>query len=203
MKLLKSALICIFCLNSILLFSQEKYTLSGIVSEKTSNETLIGVSILFPELNTGTTTNEYGFYSITLPKGTYQIIISYIGFDNINDTISLNENITKNFSLTEATENLDEIIIKENVEKLNIRKPQMSVNALTSTSIKQIPVVLGEADVIKAITLLPGVTNAGEGSSGFNVRGGSADQNLILLMKLLFIIHRICLASFLFLILML
>lgn len=181
MKLLKSALICIFCLNSILLFSQEKYTLSGIVSEKTSNETLIGVSILFPELNTGTTTNEYGFYSITLPKGTYQIIISYIGFDNINDTISLNENITKNFSLTEATENLDEIIIKENVEKLNIRKPQMSVNALTSTSIKQIPVVLGEADVIKAITLLPGVTNAGEGSSGFNVRGGSADQNLILL----------------------
>ena len=181
MKLLKSALICIFCLNSILLFSQKKYTLSGIVSEKSSNETLIGVTMLFPELNSGTTTNEYGFYSITLPKGTYKIIISYVGFDNINDTISLNENITKNFSLTEASENLDEVIVKDNVEKLNIRKPQMSINTLTSNSIKQIPVVLGEADVIKAITLLPGVTNAGEGSSGFNVRGGSADQNLILL----------------------
>jgi hypothetical protein len=181
MTLLKSALICIFCLNSFILFSQEKYTISGIISEKTSNETLIGVTILFPELNSGTSTNEYGFYSITLPKGTYKIIISYVGFDNINDTISLNENITKNFSLTETSENLDEIIIKENVEKLNIRKPQMSVNALSSSSIKQIPVVLGEADVIKAITLLPGVTNAGEGSSGFNVRGGSADQNLILL----------------------
>lgn len=181
MKLLKSALICIFCLNSFILFSQEKYTISGIVSEKTSNETLIGVTILFPELNTGTTTNEYGFYSITLPKGMYKIIISYVGFDNINESISLNENITKAFSLTEASENLDEVILKENVEKLNIRKPQMSVNVLTSSSIKQIPVVLGEADVIKAITLLPGVTNAGEGSSGFNVRGGSADQNLILL----------------------
>jgi hypothetical protein len=181
MKLLKSALICIFCLNSLLLFSQEKYTLSGIISEKTSNETLIGVTMLFPGLNTGTTTNEYGFYSITLPKGTYKISISYVGFDNINDTIRLNENITKNFRLTETSENLDEIIIKDNVEKLNIRKPQMSINALSSSSIKQIPVVLGEADVIKAITLLPGVTNAGEGSSGFNVRGGSADQNLILL----------------------
>ncbi len=78
-------------------------------------------------------------------------------------------------------ESLDEVVITKNVEKLNIRKPQMSVNALSSNTIKQIPVVLGEADVIKSITLLPGVTNAGEGSSGFNVRGGAADQNLILL----------------------
>ena len=161
--------------------AQEKFTLSGIISEEKSNETLIGVNVIFPEIQSGTTTNEYGFYSITLPKGTYKIIISYLGFVTISETITLSENITKNFSLMDALESLNEIVITENIEKLNIKTPQMSVNSLTSKSIKEIPVVLGESDIIKAITLLPGVTNAGEGSSGFNVRGGAADQNLILL----------------------
>ena len=161
--------------------AQEKFTLSGTILEAASNETLISVNIIIPDLQTGTTTNEYGFYSITLPEGTYQIIISYIGFADVVETIELTQNITKNFKLKEATENLDEVVIIENIEKLNIKKPQMSVNALSASTIKQIPVVLGEADVIKAITLLPGVTTAGEGASGFNVRGGAADQNLILL----------------------
>jgi hypothetical protein len=163
------------------LHAQEKFTFSGTISEATSNETLIGVNILVPELQTGTTTNEYGFYSITLPKGSYNIIISYIGFTNIEETLVLSENITKDYSLFEAAESLDEVVIIQNIEKLNLRKPQMSVNVLSSNTIKDIPVVLGEADVIKAITLLPGVTSAGEGASGFNVRGGAADQNLILL----------------------
>lgn len=161
--------------------AQEKFTLSGIVSEEKSNETLIGVNIVFPEIGTGTTTNEYGFYSITLPKGTYSIVVSYLGYQTITETIELNDNISNNIGLAESLENLDEVIITKNIEKLNIKNPQMSVNTLTSGTIKQIPVVLGEADVIKAITLLPGVTNAGEASSGFNVRGGAADQNLILL----------------------
>lgn len=161
--------------------AQEKFTLSGVISEEKSNETLIGVNIIIPELQTGTTTNEYGFYSLTLPKGSYNIIISYLGFQTISETISLSEDISKNFSLTESTENLDEVIITENIEKLDIKIPQMSVNKLTSSTIKDIPVVLGESDIIKAITLLPGVTNGGEGVSGFNVRGGAADQNLILL----------------------
>ena len=161
--------------------AQDKVTISGIVSDNNSNETLIGVNILFPELTTGATTNEYGFYSITLPKGTYNIVISYLGYKEISETLDLNENITKNFSLEESVESLNEVVIKENVERLNIRKPQMSLNSLTANTIKQIPVVFGEADVIRAITLLPGVTNAGEGASGFNVRGGAADQNLILL----------------------
>lgn len=161
--------------------AQEKFTLSGIVSEEKSNETLIGVNIVFPEIGAGTTTNEYGFYSITLPKGTYSIVVSYLGYQTITETIELNDNISNNIGLAESLENLDEVIITKNIEKLNIKNPQMSVNTLTSGTIKQIPVVLGEADVIKAITLLPGVTNAGEASSGFNVRGGAADQNLILL----------------------
>jgi hypothetical protein len=163
------------------LSAQEKFTLSGKITDQRSNETLIGVNIIFPELQTGTITNEYGFYSITLAKGTYNFQISYLGFNSISETITVDENKTLNYKLTESTESLDEIIITENVEKLNIRKPQMSVNSLSINTIKQMPVVFGEVDVIKSITLLPGVTNAGEGSSGFNVRGGAVDQNLILL----------------------
>lgn len=172
---------------SILVFStfsihgQERFTLSGNVTEEKSNETLIGVNIIFPELQTGTTTNEYGFYSITLPKGKYSIVYSYIGFLTKTETIDLNEDITKNISLSDSLEKLDEIVIREDVESLSIKSPQMSVNKLTSSTIKDIPVVLGEVDIVKAITLLPGVANVGDGTSGFNVRGGSADQNLILL----------------------
>ena len=162
-------------------FAQNKYTLSGTITDNSSTETLIGVNIIIPDLKTGTVTNEYGFYSITLNEGTYKIQISYLGFKTIIQEVKLTSDKILNFKLEESAESLDEIIIKENVEKLNLRKPQMSVNSLSIKTIKQVPVVLGEVDVIKAITLLPGVTNAGEGSSGFNVRGGSADQNLILL----------------------
>ncbi|MEM9686129.1 MAG: TonB-dependent receptor [Bacteroidota bacterium] len=164
-----------------LLNAQERYTLSGTISEETSNETLIGVTVSIPELNAGTVTNEYGFYSITLPAGTYNIAISYLGYREVRDTVSLRQNIKKDYQLTEAAEQLEEVIVAEDVERLNIRKPEMSVNKLSIKTIKQIPVVLGEADIIKSILLLPGVTSAGEGASGFNVRGGAADQNLILL----------------------
>ena len=171
----------IIFLTSLASFSQEKITVSGSVYDENSNETLIGVSIYFPELNSGTTTNEYGFYSITVPKGSYQIQVSYLGFTSIIETIKLSKKLTKNFKLTEETENLNEIVIESNIEKINVKTPQMSVNKLTAATIKQIPVVLGEADIIKSLLLLPGVTSAGEGASGFNVRGGAADQNLILL----------------------
>ena len=164
-----------------LCFAQEKFTLSGVITDQNTNETLIGVNILIPTLQTGTTTNEYGFYSITLPNGEYEIQVSYLGYNSVLQKINLNQDVSYNFKLSESAESLDEIVITENVEKLNIKKPQMSVNSLSIKTIKQMPSVLGEVDVIKSITLLPGVTNAGEGSSGFNVRGGSVDQNLILL----------------------
>ncbi|WP_339723935.1 TonB-dependent receptor [Maribacter stanieri] len=175
-----------FILFSLLCFSfnswgQQKFTLSGSISESSSNETLIGVTVAIPELNTGVTTNEYGFYSITLPEGTYTVLISYLGFEDIIQEITLTENRRIDFLLEEEAEQLDEVVVTENVEKMDIRKPQMSVNTLSIGTIKKIPVILGEADVIKSILLLPGVTNAGEGASGFNVRGGAADQNLILL----------------------
>ena len=180
MMRVKKIFLFLFLLN-LSVFSQEKYTISGTVYDKNNNETLIGVSLYFPKLNTGITTNEYGFYSVTLPEGTYQVEVGYLGYSSITETIILNQKITKNFKLSEETESLDEIVIESNIEKLNVKTPQMSVNKLTSASIKQIPVVLGEADIIKSLILLPGVTSAGEGASGFNVRGGAADQNLILL----------------------
>lgn len=181
MNFLKKAILCAIFISNIFLSAQEKYTISGTISEKSSNETLIGVTIAVAELATGVTTNEYGFYSLTLPKGQYKIVISYLGFKDIIETVALNENTKLNYKLEEDAQLLEEIILVEDVEKINIRNPQMSVNTLSSSTIKKVPVVLGEADVLKAILLLPGVSNAGEGASGFNVRGGSADQNLILL----------------------
>jgi len=162
-------------------YSQEKVTLSGNVSDAKNNETLIGVSVVIPMLKIGTFTNEYGFYSLTIPKGTYEIEISSIGYETQTIIINLNENTKQNISLSESTQQLDEIVITDNPYKTNIRKPEMSVNKIAISTIKQMPVVLGEVDILKSITTLPGVTNAGEGQSGFNVRGGAADQNLILL----------------------
>lgn len=181
MYYLKKTLFLLTLFFSFCFYGQEKLTISGIVYDQASNETLIGVSVYFPDLKSGTSTNEYGFYSITIPKGNYKISINYLGYKTINENISLSKKTSKDFYLFEDTENLDEIIIETNIEKLNIKTPQMSVNKLSVKTIKQIPVVLGEADIIKSIILLPGVTSAGEGASGFNVRGGSADQNLILL----------------------
>ena len=178
---LKKLFTFLLFLGTALAFSQEKFTISGTISEAETGETLIGVNVIIPSLQTGTVTNQYGYYSITLPKGEYEIVYSSIGFAAQKVQISLSENVKKDLALTTDTESLDEVIIEANNERLNVRSSQMSANTLSTTTIKKIPVVLGEVDVIKAITLLPGVTSAGEGASGFNVRGGAADQNLILL----------------------
>ncbi|CAM3007610.1 Outer membrane receptor proteins, mostly Fe transport [Flavobacterium succinicans] len=160
---------------------KERFTLSGTITDQNSNETLIGVNIVFPELKTGVTTNEYGFYSITIPKGKHQVQISYLGYQTVNETIDFSQNTRSNWQLSNQNNQLNEVIITDNRTKTDIKKPEMSVNKLSMATIKKMPVVLGEADVLKSILLLPGVTNAGEGASGFNVRGGGADQNLILL----------------------
>lgn len=176
-----SIVFLIIILFSFSAFSQEKFTLSGNITDHKNNETLIGVNIYVPDLKIGTTTNEYGFYSLTLPKGEHQVEISYIGYQTIEQTIILNQNTKNNFALNEGGEELQEVIITDNKSKTNIKSPEMSVNKLSISAIKKMPVVLGEVDVLKSILLLPGVTNAGEGAAGFNVRGGGADQNLILL----------------------
>jgi hypothetical protein len=159
----------------------QKATLSGTVIEDGTGETLLNVTVSIIELKTGTITNTYGYYSITLPTGAYTVQYSSIGYATVEKKISLNDNVKIDLSLKEQGEELDAIVITADVEKMSTKSPQMSVNALSIETIRKIPVVLGETDLIKALTLLPGVSNAGEGSAGFNVRGGAADQNLVLL----------------------
>ena len=170
--------ILVLTLTSLFSFSQEKYTISGTISDKKSNETLIGVSVYIPELKAGVNTNEYGFYSLTLPKGNYTIQISYVGYSLITESISLNGNLKNNYSLSNDENKLDEVIVTGESKYLN---PEIGQIKLAISTIKKMPVVLGEVDIIKSMLLLPGVTSAGEGASGFNVRGGGADQNLILM----------------------
>ncbi|MFH6936466.1 TonB-dependent receptor domain-containing protein [Flavobacterium sp. FlaQc-30] len=177
----KISLLLILIFTTFASFSQEKFTLSGTIKDSKNNESLIGVNVYIPALKIGTTTNEYGFYSLTVPSGEHETEISYLGYQTIHKTIILDQNTKNNFSISESGQELQEVIIKDNKGKINIKSPEMSVNKLSISTIKKMPVVLGEVDVIKSILLLPGVTNAGEGASGFNVRGGGADQNLILL----------------------
>jgi hypothetical protein len=177
----KNITLLLFIIYCHLSFSQEKVTLSGTISDSKNNETLIGVTIFIPEIKAVAITNEYGFYSITIPKGIYTLQVSYLGYENLIENITLNNSIKKNFFLTENSQQLKEVVITDNKKRVDIRKPEMSVNKLSMQTVKELPVVLGEVDIIKTILTLPGVTNAGEGQSGFNVRGGSADQNLILL----------------------
>ena len=103
--------------------AQEKFTLSGVISDEKTNETLIGVSVIIDELRTGTSTNEYGFYSITLPKGIYSVRISYLGYKEIKTTIDLNQNVKNNFSIIESEEVLNEIVLVDNPDKINIKSP--------------------------------------------------------------------------------
>lgn len=176
---LVSIIAAIFFINFS--YSQEKFTISGSVSDAKNNETLLGVSVYIRDLKTGTNTNEYGFYSLTLPKGTYTITLSYLGFTELTEEINLNSDIKKNYKLTEESLLLNEVIVTDKPNKINIQKAELSTNKLAISTIKKMPAILGEIDIIKSILTLPGVTNAGEGQSGFNVRGGAADQNLILL----------------------
>lgn len=176
----KILIILLFFVSSSVTFSQEKFTISGTISDVRNNETLIGVNVNIVGTKIFAISNEYGFYSITLPNGNYQLSISYVGYETVEEQISLTQNLKKSYSLTESNEILEEVIITEKT-KSNTRKAEMSVNKLSIATIKQMPVLLGEVDIIKSILFLPGVTNAGEGQSGFNVRGGGADQNLILL----------------------
>jgi hypothetical protein len=178
----KRLLLLLALLISVGSFAQEKYTLSGTITEAANGETAFGASVYIKGTYIGTITNEYGFYSISAPKGNYTLIVSYVGFQDISTEIVLDKNQKINFDIETSATQLDEVMITvDDSDKLNIRDPQMSVTKIKISTIKKIPVVLGEVDIIKSIQLLPGVTNSGEGTGGFNVRGGAVDQNLVLL----------------------
>ncbi len=160
-------------------FAQEKHTISGYVKDEAGEE-LIGATIYIRNLKTGTVTNVYGFYSITLIAGDYNIDYSYIGCETQTKKINLNQNHSFNITLIETSKTIDEVVITAERKNENIVKTEMSTMKLQAKDIKKIPALFGEIDVIKAIQLLPGIQATGEGFSGFNVRGGSPDQNLIL-----------------------
>ena len=173
-----------FTATLLLLFtyskSQTNFTLSGYILDESSKEVIIGSNIIIPSLKTGTISNSYGFYSITVPKGNYDVIFNVLGYKEVVKKIIIDRNISFDILLSEQIEELSEVIITENIENIEIDLPVLSLNRLSGQTIKQTPVVFGESDLLKTIQLLPGVSNAGEGASGFNVRGGAADQNLIL-----------------------
>jgi hypothetical protein len=165
--------------NCLLSYSQ-KFTLSGYVRDSLSAETLIGATISVREQSTGITSNNYGFYSITLPHGSYVVSISFTGYEPLDSTIELNENLQVNFNLLQRSM-LEQVVVSSRRRDNNIAAPQMGKIDLSVSRIKSVPVLLGEVDLLKTLQLLPGVRNAGEGNTGLYVRGGGPDQNLIML----------------------
>lgn len=161
-------------------FAQNKFTISGTVKDKKSGESLIGANIKLQNTKGGTATNTYGFFSITLSQGEYTLQISYAGFNTYAEEILLDGDKQLSIELT-AAEQLEEIVVNSKKKNDNVTKAVMGVEKLSMREINLLPVLLGERDVLKSIQLLPGIKSAGEGNSGFFVRGGGADQNLILL----------------------
>ena len=167
-------------LNFNFIYTQNSFTISGYVQDNSNNELIIGASVIVKELQIGTVTNNYGFFSLTLIEGEYDLIFQSLGFEDQSLNFSLDRNISVNIFLNENIESLDEVILSKNIEDVDVELPLLSMNILSGKTIRQTPVVFGESDLLKTIQLLPGVSSAGEGASGFNVRGGAADQNLIL-----------------------
>ena len=163
------------------LFSQNSFTLNGYVNDSETGEVLIGATVYVNELKSGTVTNAYGFYSLTLSEGEYKIDFRYIGYESLSTTVSLDANKKLNIELKSLDIQLQDVVVSDVAEDYNVSSIEMSTSKLDISKVAEIPTFLGENDIIKAIQLLPGVSSVGEGASGFNVRGGSVGQNLVLL----------------------
>ena len=161
--------------------AQEKFTLKGYLIDASNGETLIGANVFIKELTTGSTSNEYGFYSISIPAGDYTLEYSYLGYQTVERSISLSENISLDIEFVPEGIQIEEIVVKGEAENANVSETEMSTDKLDIGTIQKMPTLLGEVEILRSIQLLPGVSSVGEGASGFNVRGGSIDQNLVLL----------------------
>ena len=177
---MRKVIFLLLILNFNLIFTQKSFTISGYVQDSDSKELIIGASVIVQELKIGTITNSYGFFSLTLNEGNYNLNFQNLGYENESLNLILDKNISLNIFLKEYVDSLDEVVLSKDIEDVDIKLPILSMNILSGKTIRQTPVVFGESDLLKTIQLLPGVSSAGEGSSGFNVRGGAADQNLIL-----------------------
>ena len=176
--LFRSIVFCAFCFPYVLVAQQ--FSIRGKVVDE-SNNPVIGATVSVPKLSQGVSTDKDGNYNLVLSEGRYEIVVSFVGLKTITRRIQLQQDTRIDYKMSIDTEQLDEVVITGDDDQRRIYEAQLSVNELTIESIKSIPVALGEADVVKSLLLLPGVTNAGESASGFNVRGGAADQNLVLL----------------------
>lgn len=163
-----------------LLIAQTKYTISGFIKDARNGETLIGATIAVKDNAKGISSNQFGFYSLTLTEGVYELVGSYVGFQPMLVTVKLNSDKQINFDLSPRAA-LAEVIVNSKKRDANVKNAQMGKFVLPIEQIKAIPAFLGEADLLKTVQLLPGVRNAGEGSAGIYVRGGGPDQNLIML----------------------
>lgn len=181
--LLKKVVLAIGLLISVLsAFAQDNFTISGYIKDSINGEEVIGAIVSVKELTaTGTSTNAYGFYSLTLPKGKYTITAQTLGYNSKSVEIDLKADQKINFKITQEGTQLQEVTVGAEKKNDNITNTNVSMEKLNVKEINAIPVIFGEKDVLKTIQLLPGVESAGDGNSGFYVRGGAADQNLILL----------------------
>lgn len=184
MKIRLHRLLCPLLLSVATLtgYAQNQFTVNGTIRDKKTGEVLIGATAWLQEVpRSGITSNSYGFYSITAPPGRYTLIVSFTGYQTDTLPIELTKNILLPVELTSTAGQLAEVVVSAQRRNDNVTKPLMGVQKLTTSEIKNIPVLFGEKDVLKTIQLLPGIQFAGDGNSGFFVRGGGADQNLILL----------------------
>ncbi|WP_219223431.1 TonB-dependent receptor [Pedobacter antarcticus] len=168
--------------GSLRSFAQKRYTLSGVIKDEVTGETLIGATVRIKELpQSGSSTNNYGFYSLSAPEGKYTLLFTYVGYETISRTVSLNQNQSINVSIL-AKGNLQEVVITANKANSDqVKSPQMGLEKLNMAQINNVPVIMGEKDILKTISLMPGIKASSEGNTGFYVRGGGSDQNLILL----------------------
>ena len=165
----------LFLLLPFIIYSQETITISGSVKDFDNGESLIGATVFIPELNLGTSTNNYGWFSVTIPDGQYNIQISYIGY--ITTTLNIDPGLNNNefnINLKKTSNNLVEVELTGERKDINIQSSDIGKLELEIKTIDKLPVLMGEKDILKTIQLLPGIQSGGEGTSGFYVRGGGA-----------------------------
>lgn len=174
------SLIVFFSLLQLTLFAVN-VTLSGYVKDKANGEALIGVTIYLPAVKTGVVTNNYGFYSISVPSGSYTVTYSCLGYRSQSPVVNLTFSKQLNVMLEEDSKQIEEVVVSGEKKNRNVERLQMSIEKMPVKMVKKLPAFMGEIDIIKSITLLPGIQSGGEGSSGLYVRGGGPDENLMIL----------------------
>ena len=180
-KVILSFALLSFLTSAFAVLSPERISLSGNIKDEANGEALIGVTVSIKELKRGSVTNSYGFYSVSVPKGEYTIEVSYVGYETISKKINLNQPVKLDLELKTAANEIKEVVVSSQRKDANITMNRMSSQQVSIATIRKMPALMGEVDLLKAVQLLPGVVSAGEGTSSFSVRGGGIDQNLIVL----------------------